>query len=156
MPTSPRRCEEQEKLRSRRMGEVVAEEADLPEAEIEQVLKEAAQQSEQMLNARVGDILVEAGLVTREQLEKAFECQQAGKRIQVGELLVTQGLITEEQLLSALATKFRLRFINLETIIPTEEALGALSEGLVNRWRSFPWSSTAVVWSRPRPLRPTR
>jgi len=128
----------QEGLRSRRMGKVVAEEADLPEAEIEQVLKEAAEQSDLMINARVGDILVEAGLVTRAQLEQAFENQQKGKKLRVGQLLVSQGLISDEQLLSALATKFRLEFVNLDSIIPSEKALGTLSEGLVSKLQVFP------------------
>ena len=128
----------QEKLRSRRMGDTVAEEADLPEADIEQALKEAAEQSELMLNARVGDILVEAGLVTREQLEKAFEKQQSGKKLRVGQLLVSQGLISDEQLLSALATKFRMQFVDLNSFIPSEKALGAISEGLASKLQVFP------------------
>lgn len=128
----------QEELRSRIMGEVIAETAELPHEEIEQILKQAYRKSEIERNARVGDILVEAGLVTREQVEKAFESQQAGRKVKVGELLIMKGLITEEQLLTALATKFRLRLVDLNTVIPSEEALGAISEGLVNRLKVFP------------------
>ncbi|MBU5611906.1 GspE/PulE family protein [Geomonas azotofigens] len=96
-------------------------------------------QRHEMHHARVGDILVESGLVTREQVEAAFKSQK-GKKLQVGELLIMKGLITEEQLLSALATKFRLRFVDLETVIPSEAALGAISEGLATRLRVFPIS----------------
>ena len=88
---------------------------------------------------RVGDILVESGLVTREQVEAAFK-EQRGKKLQVGELLIMKGLITEEQLLSALATKFRLRCVDLDTVHPSEAALGAISEGLANRLKIFPIS----------------
>ena len=128
----------QDALRRRRMGETVAEEAALPGAEIEQVLKDASRQPARALNVRVGDILVEAGLVTREQLEQAFEKQQTGKKLKVGQLLVSQGLISDEQLLSALATKFRMQFVNLDTIIPSESALGAISEGLASKLQVFP------------------
>lgn len=128
----------QEELRARSMGEVIAETADLPHEEIEQILKEASGKVESHRDTRVGDILVEAGLVTREQVEKAFESQLAGRKVKVGELLVKKGLITEEQLLSALATKFRLRLVDLNTVIPSEKALGAISEGLVNRLQVFP------------------
>jgi type II secretory ATPase GspE/PulE/Tfp pilus assembly ATPase PilB-like protein len=128
----------QEMLRARRMGEVIAESADLAHEEIEQTLQEAAGKPEIPRDARVGDILVEAGLVTREQVESAFEKQQKGKRLRVGELLVRQGLVTEEQLLSALTAKFRLHFVDLSKIVPSEEALGALSPGLVDRLQVFP------------------
>jgi len=93
----------------------------------------------EMHHARVGDILVESGLVTREQVEAAFKGQK-GKKLQVGELLIMKGLITEEQLLSALATKFRLRFVDLETVIPSDAALNAISEGLATRLKVFPIS----------------
>lgn len=93
----------------------------------------------EMHHSRVGDILVESGLVTREQVEAAFKSQK-GKKLQVGELLIMKGLITEEQLLSALATKFRLRFVDLETVIPSDAALAAISEGLATRLRVFPIS----------------
>ncbi|WP_224959080.1 GspE/PulE family protein [Geomonas subterranea] len=95
--------------------------------------------SNEIHHARVGDILVESGLVTREQVEAAFKSQK-GKKLQVGELLIMKGLITEEQLLSALATKFRLRFVDLETVVPAEAALGAISEGLATRLKVFPIS----------------
>ncbi len=48
------------------------------------------------------------------------------------------GLITEDQLLNALATKFQMRFVDLTAQTPGEEALAALSEGLVNRLQVFP------------------
>jgi type II secretory ATPase GspE/PulE/Tfp pilus assembly ATPase PilB-like protein len=76
--------------------------------------------------------------VTREQVEKAFDSQVSGKRIRVGELLVKKGLVTEAQLLDALAAKFQMRFVDLSTKVPTEEALSALSEGLVERLRVLP------------------
>ncbi|MBU5635465.1 Flp pilus assembly complex ATPase component TadA [Geomonas sp. Red69] len=110
----------------------------LADAVDEGEMHEQAQRHE-MHHTRVGDILVESGLVTREQVEAAFKSQK-GKKLQVGELLIMKGLITEEQLLSALATKFRLRFVDLETVVPTDAALSAISEGLATRLRVFPIS----------------
>ncbi|HXE98591.1 MAG TPA: ATPase, T2SS/T4P/T4SS family [Dongiaceae bacterium] len=130
----------QEELRTRRMGEVLAETTDIPHIEIEQTLQAASGKPEIPPEVRVGDILVEAGLVTRDQVEVAFKNQQSGKKLKVGELLIRKGLITEEQLLSALATKFRLRFVDLANLIISEAALGAISEGLANRMQVFPIS----------------
>jgi type II secretory ATPase GspE/PulE/Tfp pilus assembly ATPase PilB-like protein len=125
-------------IRHRRMGEVLAACTDVSRETIELTIKAATQKQTSASDKRVGDILIEAGLVTREQVEKAFEKQQRGKKTKGGELLVKLGLITEEQLLAALAIKFRLPFVDLTNIIPTEEALGALSEGLVDRLKVLP------------------
>jgi type II secretory ATPase GspE/PulE/Tfp pilus assembly ATPase PilB-like protein len=147
----------QEALRQRLIGDAIAETANLSQDAIESTIQDATEKPGTPRDARVGDILVDAGLVTREQVEKAFESQEKGKKIKVGELLVKQGLVTEEQLLSALATKFRLRFINLETVLPCEEALGALSEGLVNRLQVFPveFDGRRLVVATSAPTDPT-
>ena len=75
---------------------------------------------------KVGDILIEAGLVTKEQVEAALSSQDVGKRKKIGRLLIDEGLITEDQLLMALAVKFRLPFVDLDTMVPTQEALACL------------------------------
>ncbi|WP_020677862.1 GspE/PulE family protein [Geopsychrobacter electrodiphilus] len=128
----------QERLRKRRLGEVIAETAEVPMDTIEKTLKSTGPVPATSSHIRVGDILVESGLVTREQVEKAFASQEKGKKLKVGELLVSRGLITEKQLLKALADKFRLRFVDLSTLIPSPEALDAISEGLVGRLQIFP------------------
>jgi len=128
----------QEKLHTQLIGEIIAETAELTHEHIEKQIEKAARKPEHLIDARVGDILVEAGLVTREQAETAYRIQQNNKKFKVGEILIKMGLITEEQLLSALATKFRMRFIDLDGMIPTMEALKALSEGLVSQLQVFP------------------
>jgi type II secretory ATPase GspE/PulE/Tfp pilus assembly ATPase PilB-like protein len=128
----------QEQLRNRRIGEVISDSAEVSREVIETTLGKSSKKPTIPANVRVGDILVEAGLVTREQVEKAFASQLNGKKLKVGELLLSRGLITEEQLLKALADKFRLKFVDLGTMIPTPEALGALSEGLVDRLKVLP------------------
>ena len=86
-------------------------------------------------NGRVGDILVAANLVTREQVEKALE---GGKKKKIGKLLIEHGLISEDQLLTALATKFQMKFVDLETVTPEPAALKALSRGMVNQMQVLP------------------
>ena len=68
----------QDELRSRRIGEVVAETADIPREAIEKTIQEALGKPNIPRNVRVGDILVESGLLTREQIEKAFETTGKG------------------------------------------------------------------------------
>jgi hypothetical protein len=130
----------QEELRTRRVGEVIAEKSDLLQGEIEQTLLEVSGRPAIRNESRIGDILVEAGLVSRKEVEAALRNQLTGKRLKVGELLIMKGLITEEQLLSALAMKFRLRLVDLNDAVPSEAALGAISEGLANRLQVLPLS----------------
>jgi len=86
-------------------------------------------------NGRVGDILVAASLVTREQVETALDGREKKK---IGKLLIEHGLISEDQLLTALATKFQMQFIDLDAVTPDPAALKALSRGMVNQMQVLP------------------
>lgn len=147
----------QQKFRKRRMGDLLVEDTEITKKEIEKTLEDISVSPLIPQNVRIGDILVEAGLVTREQVEKVYESQLEGKKLKVGEILINQGLITEDQLLAALAKKFRLRFVDMDTIIPSEEALGALSEGVVVRLQVFPiqFDGRRLVVATSTPTDPT-
>lgn len=54
---------------------------------------------------RLGEILIEGGIVTKEQLERALEIQRKEKRL-LGEILVDLGYIIKEKLDLALARQF--------------------------------------------------
>lgn len=118
--------EKQKNLQERRLGDIISEQHDLPHRTIENVIDKAHKEGKVSPRMKVGDILVEAGLVTREQVESALANQDVGKKKKIGALLIEEGLVTENQLLEALAVKFRLPFIDLETTLPTETALSVL------------------------------
>lgn len=90
-------------------------------------------------NPRIGDILVAARFVTREELEKVFEAREKGKQIKIGELLVGTGLISEDQLLVALSIRFRTTFVDLENIKPDPEAIRALPREVIKQMQVFPF-----------------
>jgi type II secretory ATPase GspE/PulE/Tfp pilus assembly ATPase PilB-like protein len=133
----------QQKLRSRRVGEIIAETANLKQEKIEKTLQDSIAQGNIPRNARIGDILVSAGLVTREQVDLALATQKEGKGKKIGALLIEQGLISEEQLLKALAAKFRLRMVDLEQITPNRETLDILSKVMVNKLQVLPIESSS-------------
>lgn len=130
--------QEQQLLRLRRAGEVIAEHSRIPLDKVEETLQAAEANPTLPRNARVGDILVDAGLVTREEVEAAMAVQQEGRKKKIGELLIERGLISEAQLLSALATKFGLRFVDLENQIPSLEALAVLPRDLADHLQVVP------------------
>ncbi|KIH78241.1 type II secretion system protein E [Geoalkalibacter ferrihydriticus DSM 17813] len=130
---------EQQKLRTRRVGEIIAEQQHIPQSTIDREVDTVRGDMGRVpKNIRVGDILVAAGLVTREQVEEALSTQEKGKKKRIGTLLIEKGLITETQLLSALATKFGLRFIDLENLEPSPDALEALPREVAVRMRVLP------------------
>ncbi len=129
---------EQEKLRTRRIGEILSESGQIARETLELTLQDPAVLVKVPAKARVGDILIAAGLVTRAQVEEALATQEAGKRKRVGELLIEKGLITEDQLLSALAAKFNLQIIDLETVSPSLATLRSLSQDLVTTLQVLP------------------
>jgi len=130
--------DEQEQLRSKKVGEIIAEKTDLPVEKIEELAHQAESGSSHKV--RIGDLLIQSGLISREEVEEAIETQSTGKRKRVGELLIEKGLITEEQLLVALSAKFRMPVIDLATITPAPEALDALTKNMVMQLKVLPIS----------------
>lgn len=51
---------------------------------------------------RIGEFLVENGIITQEQLTEALELQKFNKDRIVGEILVTQGVLSKEELIMAM------------------------------------------------------
>lgn len=138
--------DEQEKLRTRKVGEILAEKADLSTEKIEelagqvQALSSQIEENTESHKVRIGDLLIQAGLISREEVEAALEAQTTGKRKRVGELLIEKGLISEEQLLVALSAKFRMPVVDLPTITPSPRSLDALTKNMVMQLKVFPIS----------------
>ena len=86
---------------------------------------------------RLGEILIEAGLIDIYQLQSALAHQkQWGGRI--GEILVKLGFITEEELLSFLSKHFNLPYVQLKKILPDTDAIKLLSKELATKYNVFP------------------
>jgi type II secretory ATPase GspE/PulE/Tfp pilus assembly ATPase PilB-like protein len=123
--------EEQRILREKKLGEIISEKEDLPHKEIEKIIEDAYRDGKVTARMKVGDILIEAGLVTKEQVEDALSKQEIGKRKKIGSLMIEKGLITEKQLLTALSVKFFMRFVDLNTMVPSQVALNSLPAEVV-------------------------
>ncbi len=117
---------QQKLLRERRLGDIISEQHNLQKQVIENAIENARKRGKASARMKIGEILIEAGLVTKEQVEIALSKQDADKKKKIGKLLIEEGLITEDQLLKALAVKFRIAFIDLDTLVPTKKALASL------------------------------
>jgi type IV pilus assembly protein PilB len=81
---------------------------------------------------RVGDVLLERGLVTAAQLEEAAGVQQrGGKRQLLGEVLIELGYLTPAQLCEALADANGLPFVKLTPKFVDPAVLTALSRDVI-------------------------
>lgn len=76
-----------------------------------------------MARLRLGEILIEQGYITEDQLKKAIAAQKQEKGL-IGEILVKMGIITEEDMTSALGTQLGIPFYSddkPELLRPKEE-----------------------------------
>ena len=86
---------------------------------------------------RLGDILVEAGLITSEQLMEALSRQKIlGKRL--GNVLVESGLATEDSIATTLARQMDIPYLNLNEINIPPEVLTTIPEGIVRSHNLLP------------------
>jgi type II secretory ATPase GspE/PulE/Tfp pilus assembly ATPase PilB-like protein len=129
---------EQKKLRQKRLGEILVEQTPLQTEAVEATLSRAQRNPRRYDHFKVGEILIEAGLVTSRQVEEALSSQTAGKRKRLGLILVEHGLITEDQLLSALAKKFGLQVVDLRQVKPDPAAVARVSREMITRMQILP------------------
>ncbi|MBC7107060.1 MAG: type II secretion system protein GspE, partial [Firmicutes bacterium] len=81
---------------------------------------------------RLGELLVKAGVLSREQLAAALEKQkQTGLRL--GELLIREGLLTEEQLARVLQEQLGVKAADLSRAYIDPRAVRLVPEALARR-----------------------
>ncbi len=86
---------------------------------------------------RLGDLLIEQGLLTQEQLKASLDQQKATGR-KLGRIFVDSGYVTEEGISQALARQLRVPFIDLRGFKPPDEKLlKLLSEAQARRFRAL-------------------
>ncbi|MDK2824599.1 MAG: type pilus assembly protein PilB [Clostridia bacterium] len=97
------------------------------------------------MNARrkkLGDLLVDNGLITPGQLQETLKLQKGtGKRL--GEVLIEQGLVTERQILETLEFQLGIPHIYLGQQQLTREIVQSISEDLIRRHKIFPYKVEA-------------
>lgn len=86
---------------------------------------------------RLGDLLLEAGLITPEQLDKALNVQKkTGERL--GKVLINLGYITEDSMIEVLEFQLGVPHIDLRSIQPNPEAAAAIPASLAERYQVIP------------------
>jgi type IV pilus assembly protein PilB len=86
---------------------------------------------------QLGDILIEGGLVSRDQLDSAvLEQNRLGRSL--GRVLVDQGVLTEAQLVASLAAQIGMRFVDLGEFAVDATALARVPGHVARRHTAIP------------------
>ena len=83
---------------------------------------------------RLGDLLVEKGLITEDQLMSSLAAQKkTGQKL--GRTLISNGFVSEEQMLELLSTQLQVPFIDLKKYHYDSETIHIIPETLARRYR---------------------
>src|SRR2546428_200321 len=86
---------------------------------------------------KLGQVLMEARLLSQDQLTKALEeCARSGKRL--GEYLVDQGIVSEHDLTSCLSNQLGFLFVDLAKEALNPELSSTIPEPLAKRYQAVP------------------
>lgn len=85
---------------------------------------------------RLGDLLVESGLITPEQLEMALNDKSSEEKL--GDALLRQGLITEQQLIEVLEFQLGVPHINIHQYPIEPETIQLVPQEIAKRYQVMP------------------
>ncbi|ADL13279.1 type II secretion system ATPase GspE [Acetohalobium arabaticum] len=86
---------------------------------------------------RLGDILVDVGFITEEELQEALE-QQKGTEKRLGTVLKEMKLVTEQDVMEALEYQLGIPQVNLNKFIIDSEVIKMIPQSLAERHRAIP------------------
>lgn len=86
-----------------------------------------------MKNIPIGQLLVESGKITNEQLMTALDIQKESKGQLIGDILVELGYINDEELAKALAMRLQVPYIDLTKTELSQEAIDKIPEALARK-----------------------
>lgn len=90
-----------------------------------------------MAKKKLGELLVDVGLITQEQLKRAIEIQsKSGEKL--GKILVKEGYVTEEQILEALEFQLGIPHADLQKFYIDPDVAKMIPESLAKRYIVIP------------------
>lgn len=92
---------------------------------------------------RLGDVLVNSGIITAEDLQKGLELQKGSGR-KLGETLVDAGITTEENIAKALSSQLGYEMVDLQDITIEEEILNLIPVNILKKHSMLPFEYSAT------------
>ncbi len=88
---------------------------------------------------RIGDLLVQKGYITDDQLSQALE-EQREKKMRLGEVLISLGYVTEEQFAAVYCDQSGIQPVDLKEIKLNEELLQLVGEDVMRKQELMPFA----------------
>ncbi len=79
-------------------------------------------------NVKIGEVLVESGYITQQQVESALAKQKTSGGKKLGEVILEMGLVSETQLARALEKRLKVPYVDLSTTKIDTNAVAKISE----------------------------
>lgn len=86
---------------------------------------------------RLGDLLVQKGIITEEQLSEALK-QQKEKKLMLGEMIVSMGFASQSQINDALCEHLNIDFVDMREEEPDPQVLSLLDESIMRKYTLVP------------------
>lgn len=119
-----------------KFGRLLAAHANLLYSAVEAEIQAAYREPGQKL--KIGEILLNAGLVNQEQIDSALKHQKKIKDKKLGHFLVEKGILQEKDVCMALAEKFRIPFVDLRSLKGSKKVIAALPPELIKKLKVLP------------------
>ncbi len=87
---------------------------------------------------RLGQIFVDLGFITDDQLEMLVEEQSQNPGQLIGRVAEDMGLVSDDELIQALGEQFGLQVVDIEGVTPPLEAREAVSDAMAQLYRVIP------------------
>lgn len=91
-------------------------------------------------NQRIGDILINQGLITSQQLKETLKLQKEGSKKRIGEILVEIGAISREELYEILQYVYETEYVDLSNYVIDPEVISLIPEKIALRFKLIPLS----------------
>ncbi|MCM1539016.1 MAG: Flp pilus assembly complex ATPase component TadA [bacterium] len=88
---------------------------------------------------RIGDMLVDAGVITPEDLQRGLELQKKSGR-KLGETLVEEGIVSDETLATLLAEQLGMEMVDVQGITIPENVLSLVPQHMLRSKKMLPYA----------------
>lgn len=90
-------------------------------------------------NIRIGDVLIEEGIITEEQLKTALEHQKnSGSGKKIGDVLLELGYVSEIQFIQCLSKRLKIPFVNLNNYPISSAIAQMIQESIAKKYQLVP------------------
>ena len=93
-------------------------------------------------NITIGQILLDSKLITPDQLNNVIELQKKSPSKRIGDILVQEGIITEKVLMRALESRLKVQYVDISDIELTEKIVNLLPEEIAKKYNVIPIETT--------------